>query len=184
MKRVFLSLIMVLAYASVTFAGNITPDGMNQGDLVNHLIESQFKELNRNVTTKAIAMNASDKSHISIVTAGSVTSNGVFYTVAAATGTNDILLTASQQTVSTIKLYLFVYDAANATTEVLVGASGDTSPENIAIAAGHTPMAYAKVVTDATHTFTLGTTAFDAAGITTTFYNVSALPFKNNALSE
>ena len=185
MKRIVTSLIIVLLLASAAFAGDFTPNGVRQGDIVNHLVEAQNKILNYNPSNKAIAMNASDNSHISIVTAGPIVSNGVHYTVAAATGTDDVILTNSTvQAAGKTKLYMFVYDAANATTEAILGAVDDTDIKNIVVPSGHTPMGYVKVVTAGVATFTLGTTAFNASDVTSTFYNIACTPFKNNALSE
>lgn len=53
---------------------------------------------------------------------------------------------------------------------------GDGSIPDVAVADTYCVLGYVKVVTDATHTFTPATTAFDAAGITSTFYDAVALP--------
>ena len=43
------------------------------------------------------------------------------------------------------------------------------------------PIGAVKVVTDATHTFTAGTTAFDATGITDTYINLFAMPVEGSS---
>ena len=44
------------------------------------------------------------------------------------------------------------------------------------VPAGTTAFGAVKVITDATHAFTPGTTAFNAAGITTTYYDLACVP--------
>jgi hypothetical protein len=113
-----------------------------------------------------------------IKTANSVnyTINGVFKGKGA---TDNIAMTACLlQAISTWCLYLVSLDAADAAT-VTKGedASTDTAvrPD---LPANNCPIGLIKVATDATHTFTSGTTDLSAAGITATYQDVSTINYK------
>ncbi|NOQ36070.1 MAG: hypothetical protein GQ569_09265 [Methylococcaceae bacterium] len=122
-----------------------------------------------------------------IATAFDFTINGMFYTKAI---TDNIALTATaQQAAETTCLYALSIDAAGAvtttkgvevsTTELANGQAGltypTTCPDDEAV------FGVIKVATAAATTFTTGTTDLGAAGITDTYYNVSALPADNLA---
>jgi len=99
--------------------------------------------------------------------------------------TDPITTTAcAQQVVSKTCFYLVSVNSAGSVTTTKGTdneyALPDTPAGTIAIGAF-------KIVTDATHTFTAGTTAFDATGITTTFYDIDcgvAVKFINQTIEE
>ena len=75
--------------------------------------------------------------------------------------------------ISSFKWYL-VYGTAAGALAVIPGETGVAALPDIP--AGGAPVGCFKVVTDATHTFTPGTTALNATGITTTYYDLAVMP--------
>ena len=89
------------------------------------------------------------------------------------------LTAAAVQAVSTTCMYLIQIDADGTVTSVKgteVATGGDDALYIPPAAAGKCPIGAVKIVTDSTHTFTPGTTALDAAGITETYYNLTPVP--------
>lgn len=90
---------------------------------------------------------------------------GILYSLAA---TDNIAVTATGvQAISTTLLYLVCVNAAGAVLTV-VGTATDLP----AVPSGYCPIGAFKIVTDASHTFTPGTTDMSAAGITATFVDL------------
>jgi hypothetical protein len=130
--------------------------------------------LNRSFTSGAIAIGGTTTK---VKTAATVTYclDGVFYSKVA---TDDFAtLSGSTQAISTFCKYLLSIDADGDCT-----ATQGTAASSAATAmlpdcpASTTPFGYIQVATDATHTFVPGTTALGAAGITTTYVNLSCMP--------
>ena len=93
------------------------------------------------------------------------------------------LTAATAQAVSTSCLYLMQIDTAGTVSsvkgrEVLTADLTDGSEvlEWPVPADGKCPIGAVRIDTDSTHTFTPGTTALDAAGITETYYNLITVP--------
>lgn len=104
--------------------------------------------------------------------------DGIGYTKAAA-ATVLPLSVATVQAVSTKRLYLMVVDASGTVTSVAGRAVSTTALANGSDAlewpecpSDKAPFGAVKIETDSTHTFTPGTTALDAAGITETYYDI------------
>lgn len=93
------------------------------------------------------------------------------------------LTAAAVQAVSTSCLYLIQIDSAGTVssvkgTEVLTAdvTAGSEVLEWPRPAAGKCPIGAVRIDCDSTHTFTAGTTALDATGITETYYNFATVP--------
>ena len=92
------------------------------------------------------------------------------------TATDNIAMTACDvQAVSTYCLYLVSIDSGGTVTVT----KGDETATNIAVLpdlpANNAPIGYFKIVTDASTTFTSGTTDLSAAGITETYDDLSSV---------
>jgi hypothetical protein len=96
------------------------------------------------------------------------TINGRTYTLSA---TDNLAMTAcAQQAISTYCLYLVSVAAGGSTVTTTKGTSVATDTAVLpALPASQAPIGFFKVVTDASHTFTSGTTDLSAAGITATY---------------
>jgi len=147
----------------------MTPSGFMNADLIRFLYDSQAQHEAMCFNSGALA-NATEA--VSIATAINYTKDGVFGQIA--TGT--IALSGATQEVSTTKLYVFSYDIPNSTTEVTLGAVGETDIHNITTPAGNLVFGYLKIVTDGSTQFVPGTTSTAAAGITETYYNLAIIP--------
>jgi hypothetical protein len=93
------------------------------------------------------------------------------------------LTAATVQPVSTTCLYLICVAANLAVTSVQgtpvstsALSAGDVALKFPEPTANTCPIGAVKIVTDSTHTFTPGTTALDAAGITETYYDLCLCP--------
>ena len=93
------------------------------------------------------------------------------------------LTAATAQAASTSCLYLMQIDTAGTVTsvkgtEVLTAeiTNGTEVLEWPTLAAGKCPIGAVRIDCDSTHTFTPGTTALDAAGITETYYDLATVP--------
>lgn len=121
---------------------------------------------------------------IQLVAAVNFTSNGIFRNKAITDNiapTRDTAVPAfSVQPASSKANYAFWLDSAGAVTasQGPIVASGGIAP-NAPPVPGKTCFAVVSVVTNGSTTFTPGTTAFGAAGVTSTFLNVSDLPGTN-----
>lgn len=107
--------------------------------------------------------------------------DGLMYSLAAsadkATGA------AAEQAVSTTALYLLGVNAAGSITVVksdeVLTALLTNDVESIdwpVMTAGYVPFGAIKIVTNSSTTFTLGTTALNASGVTATYYDIGQLP--------
>jgi len=180
MLMVVLALITItaVAYAEIEY---ISPTGVSQRLIAKHLYEAQQNEKNHCFATAGMTLNASNKAHLTIANTIQAVSDGKFISIAAATGTDDVIITSTLQAANTTRYYMFAYDATNSTTEVFAGVAGG-HVEDIEISENHVPMAYVKVVT-AGATFTMGTDAFDKSGVTSTFTNITSKPYKVKVLN-
>ena len=78
------------------------------------------------------------------------------------------------QAVSTTCFYIVVVNASGV--EYTIKGRDDETTDLPGIPDGYCPIGLIEITTDATHTFTIGTTGFDAAGITDTFYDYCVMP--------
>lgn len=109
---------------------------------------------------------------LQVVTAFDFLNQDTLYTMPV---TDNIAMTACDaQAVSTYCRYLICTDSANAVT-VTKGTDATTAATAILplMTEGLTPIGMLLIATDATHTFTSGTTSLDATGITATFESSS-----------
>jgi len=117
---------------------------------------------------------ASTASKIKTAAAADFVIDGKIYTKAA---TDNITVTAgAEQAVSTFCKYL-VSIIADGTVTVTKGTDAATSALALlpALPASSAPLGYVEIETDASTTFTAGTTNFSAAGITDTYVDLSSV---------
>lgn len=139
---------------------------------------------NRVMSSGAIAQSAGTPQSVKSTATITYTINGVFASKAA----TDPLwtLTGAVVPVSSFQSYLLLLDSAGTATvqegtPSIVNAAGVTygnvsrvstyAPLLTVLNAGKVVAGYIQVATDATHTFTPGTTSLTATGITTTYFN-------------
>lgn len=180
-KILILALLAIVLFTLPLYAKDITTTGANKEDMVNLLYDLRDAAVTHTLATPGIGAATGDPAHIKITNTVQAIKDGVYYSITAATGTDDVILTADVQNTTETKLYVFSYDVVNSTTEVTVGAVGNTDPNDVEIPADNIFLGYAKVVC-ATAPFTLGTTSFAASGITTTFYNMAVRPPRVNVI--
>lgn len=143
---------------------------------------------NYNMTKGVLAINAASAATIKSTNAYTYAVNGILYSKAALsaqvitnmTGPVQASTTTYVQPISTTVYYVVCLDAAGtvsivqgsyATQALGGGAIGDGSIPDVASTV--TPIGIFKVATNASATFTAGTTALDAAGVTVTYYDVA-----------
>lgn len=164
---------MLLVFAGTVNAqmNKITGIGQNPVDVINFFYDTQFQNESMCFNSGALA-NATEQ--VSIASAVNYVKDGVFGQIS----TGYITLSGDTQAVSTTKLYVFSYDVANTTTEITIGAAGETDIKNIEIPEGNILFGALKIVTDGSTQFVPGTTSTAAAGITETYYNYAVKPCK------
>lgn len=161
----------------MTIGKTISKTGMDQDSLVEFLgnIVTNFNLLratNNNMCYGYAGLaEGTGAATIKTTAAISFSINGVMYTKAI---TDNIAMTAcAQQAISTYCLYLASIDSAGTVT-LTKGTSAATDTATLpATPANNVAFGYVKVVTDATHTFTSGTTDLSATGITGTYVNLA-----------
>lgn len=137
---------------------------------------------NRCMGNAGIAI-AATKSKVKTTNSIDYTIDGVFYTKA---GTDNLFAHSDTtvQAADTTKYYALCLDASG-TASIIAGlVSENVDGTTYNLSASLMPpipvtlccVGALKIVTDATHTFTPGTTLNDAAGITATYYNLSVVP--------
>jgi hypothetical protein len=174
-----LATITAVAFAEVEY---ISPTGVSQRLIAKHLYEAQQNSLNKLHATAGIAMNAANKRCITIDATTGI-SNGIFCVIAQETGAATLLAKSTIQAADTTCYYVYAYDpTSTGETQVFKGVDNDLDVENITIDENHIPMAYVKVVTVAA-TFTMGTDNYDKSGVTSTFYNIGAMPYRVKVLN-
>ena len=108
---------------------------------------------------------------------GIKTANTVLYGVDGHLGQQttqtNVALTGTVIPASSFRRYLVVIDTLGAVTAV-PGATGENMLPEIPL--HKAPIGAVKVATDATHTFTPGTTSLNATGVTDTYYDLSCVP--------
>lgn len=152
---------------------NISTKGnRGRGDLNHQQLRQNF---NGALNSGDIARDT-DANDIEIVTATKFVIDGVFYSKAAATGVNATITGAdddsTSQAAGTTCYYVYCYDSSG-NVEVYKGV--DDIAAYPAIPDDRAPFCVAKVV-NTTNAFTLGTTDYNAAGVTTTFTDVQQVP--------
>ena len=164
--------LMFFLFPVISTAGDITANGMNQGDIYSLLKNLAASALNRSNSGGGLAASATPAT-VKIATPIQYTIAGVNYYVAAnpwITG-----LSASQQAASTYCYYLISVNSAGAFT-VTKGLERSTDTATLPeLPASSAPVGYVKVVTGATP-FTFGTTSLAAAGLTVTYADLGSIP--------
>lgn len=145
--------------------------GHVESDAIRHMLGNQ-------ASTDVGSAKGTNAGTIKTAAALDFTIEGVHQTQVAAT--DNIALTGDVQPASSTYLYTLAH---NGTAFVVrqgrplrTPLDSDSRPKLPAIPLGETPCAVVKVVTAAGTTFTPGTTNVDAAGVTSTFYDVRVLP--------
>ncbi len=174
MKRILnlLLILSVLCLSSPAIGGDITATGMNQGDLYNLINNMATAGLTRTFTTGGLAIGSTTTSF--------QTANTLQYSIAgiaySKTAADSPVLTAAQQAAGTYCLYLLSINSAG-TMAVTKGESRTTDTAVLpALPASSAPFGAIKIATAGATTFTFGTTALNAGGITATYYNLSSMP--------
>jgi len=129
--------------------------------------------LNRSFTAGGLTIGGTS-TKIKIAVALKYCVNGLMYTKAI---TDNITITAgAEQAVSTFCKYLVSINAAG-TVVVTKGNDGTTAALALLpdLPADSAPVGYFQVATNSSTTFTAGTTALDAAGITDTYQGLSSI---------
>jgi hypothetical protein len=144
----------------------------------------------RNMTAAALAINAGGAATFKTTSAYAYLSDGIFK-AKTALAAQAFSAGHAVQAAGTTLYYTVGLDSAGAVTtyqgtapsnpqiaEALANnLAASTVPSNIAdVPTGITAVGLIKVVTSSAATFTPGTTALDAAGVTSTFYDVAVLP--------
>lgn len=164
----------------------------------NDITNAAIRELlaNRTYVKATLAINAASAATVKNTGAIIFSVDGVMYTKAALAAqsiavTHNYLGVAGGayvQPVSTTVFYVLSLDATGAVSVVQGTFAGqDLSQRNMGTSAkgtgalpdprdGTAPFGVIKVVTNGVATFTAGTTALDAAGVTATYFDVSILP--------
>ena len=174
MKK-YLSVLLILAVMCFSLparAGDITATGMNQGDVYNLLNNVTHHSLYRTYTIAGVTVGTT-VARIKSTTAVTYSIGGIQYYKPVF---DSPALTAAVQAVSTYCIYLLSINDVG-TVSVVKGpaVSTDTAQYPKAPATGATFGAI-KIATNASTTFTLGTTSLNAAGVVATFYNLGTIP--------
>ena len=152
---------------------------------------------NQSVGKATLAINAAAAATVKTTAAYSYSVGGVWYTKAALAAQSiapthtihgTVVGGAYVQPVSTTVYYTIALNAAGAVAVV----QGSFAGQNLAllnigtsfvgdgfvpdVPAGYTPVGVIKVVTNGATTFTPGTTALDAAGLTVSYFDIAFLP--------
>ena len=205
MKRfLFLALFLTVVLGTVVFSGDITPNGMNQGDLYTFLsnivaggnsIKTEFNLAQAQMYNKPL-----DSPGISSITAGAIqttgfeyTIDGIVYTQASASLTP--ASTSTSVTVGKFNLFLLSIDAAG-NASASAGTEGSTAAAIVwpSVPTGYAPFGYILVKSKAAATFTYGLDDWGKDADICTFYNlisiasdsgggVSALSFSDLSLT-
>jgi hypothetical protein len=123
------------------------------------------------LTKVTLAINAASAATFKTTGTTSYTCDGIWFTKAALAAQ---AFTAGHavQAIGTTRYYLVTLDSAG-TVRTIQGTSGGGMPD---APANQTPIGAIKIVTNASTTFTPGTTALDAAGVTATYIDLCVLP--------
>jgi len=174
MKKILSVLLMlaVMCFSLPARAGDITATGMNQGDLYNLINNLSTAALTRTHTTGGLAIGSTTTSF--------QTANTLQFSIAginySKTASDSPVLTAAQQAAATYALYLLSINSAG-TMAVTKGAEVATDTAVLpALPASSAPFGSIKIATAGATTFTFGTTALNASGVTATYYNLSSMP--------
>lgn len=138
---------------------------------VNLLVDdNDYHHLNWSLQSVGLAI-ATVTTQVKSTIAGVVLAGGVFSASKAGTD-NEFTLTGAVVPVSSFNKYLMMRDSAG-TASIIEGIPASTAAgvRFPALPSNKACVGVVQVATDATHTFTPGTTALGAAGITTTFIN-------------
>lgn len=178
MKKIFLALFVLLAFANVAFAQSdiLKPTGLLKGDMAKFFYDVQDRQLNRCFNSGALANSTAN---VAIAAAINYTKNGVFGQIAA----EDIAMAGATQDVSLTKMYVFTYNTTTATTEIVIGSAGVTDINKIVPTTSNIIYGAAKIVTPSTHQYVPGTTALGTNN-TVTYYNISVVPNRVTVKSE
>lgn len=161
----------------MTIGKIISKNGLDQDSLVEYLsnVLTNFNLLRTTVYNQCYGYanlgEGTNANTIKTQAAISFSIGGTMYTKAI---TDNIAMTAcAQQAISTYCLYLASINAAGTVT-LTKGTEVATDTATLpATPANNVAFGYIKVATDASHTFTSGTTDLSAAGITATYANLA-----------
>lgn len=173
MKKVLL----ILALIGVSFAGDITANGMNQGDLYKLLDNLTYSRMYQPLGKAGLTYSPAATANFKTANAISYVNNGVIYSLAA---TANLLAkttssaSAVKRTYATYPTSYYVVNVNSSGAYYISSSFGDYLPPKVA---GYTPIGAVKVALTSANTagFTLGTTLFNAASQNVTFYDISAI---------
>jgi hypothetical protein len=144
----------------------------------------------RNHTAATLAINGAGAATFKTTSAYAYTNDGIYKSktaLAAQAFSSGHAVQGTSQTryyvvgldgSGTVTTYQGAAPNTNAITEALVNGQAASSVKGSLpdVPNGVTPVGLIKVVTDSATTFTPGTTALDAAGLTVTFYDIALIP--------
>lgn len=178
LKKILLSVIFGLLSFSISLAGDITPSGMNQGDVYQLLRNMQLDSIYEVHGNPACAQVASPNSaNVKTTVAVVVEDAGVLY----AFGTTANIDLSGLTGVSTwgaqtyaaypTRHYLLSVDGSTGSVYA-TRSSGDWLPNR---KAGYSPLCDIKITLNSDGVYTFGTTALDQVSINATITNISSL---------
>lgn len=182
MKKYLLGLFLVLA---VSFAGDIKPNGIGQGDLYTLLDNLVYAQMNRPLADLGVTASATANATFSMPTTCSYVNGGYLYTLN--TSTNILAYTKSsassvKRTYAASPISYFVLNVNSSGAYYISSSFGNYLPPKVE---GYTPLGGAKVTLSSGNTagFTLGTTAWNAATQNVTYFDLSAYPTGKSKVS-
>jgi len=172
MKR-FLTLLLFLAMTVSSFAGEITPNGISQGDLYQWLYNATTA-LNNGTLSDMGVTYASES--LVITTGGAYKINGTIYT---STASNTLEFSSGHTALGNSEKCLFTInldtsgDVVTLQSNIVAASADDPSPE---YSASYAPIATLEVSTNSGATFTPNTTEMNASGVTSVFTDYAHMP--------
>lgn len=192
MRSYLIAVLLMVSLAFAAFGGDITPNGMGQGDLYTFLsnVVTMCNEIKSDLNAYRTEHNniclgfsglASDTAAVQTTVTFPYRIGNLTYQKAAASG---IALTGSALSSGTQALYLFSVNAAGtATCTAGTAVANSATPVWPSAPSGYCPFGGIKLST-ANGTFTPATTVFGIENQTVTFYNLSGYPSGTSATSD
>lgn len=168
-------IILLISLISLVFAGNIEPNGINQGDLYKLLDNLVYSRMYMPLTDAGVTASATANATFSMPTTINYVAGGYLYT--ALPSTNILAYTKSsasaiKRTLAKTPVSIFVLNINSAGAYYISSSYGNYLPSRVN---GYTPLGGAKVTLTAGNTagFTLGTTKWNAATQNVEYFDLS-----------
>lgn len=166
---------LFMVFASCGFSGEITPNGMHQGDLATLLWELKDRSQTAAAMNTGVLAKGTNTAEVKITAAINYIANGVFGQIATF---DDPLVPENvrAQATGTTRYYSVSYDPTNSTTEVWMGDDSTAASAHALVPEGNIIFGLIGVANTSGSDFTMGTTSYDAAGIAETFRSLNGRP--------